>query len=140
MIRKINLIHYKNKQIIKDFQEVAINDIDSIINYSVDILYCSCLNKIENNKISDYLDKISKKIRHGGQLVIVVIDVITICQSFLNRSISEIDFFRVIKECEFNLTESYIFDYFNKTNNFELIGIEKNQHMTALSFGRKSND
>lgn len=140
MIRKINLIHHKYKHNIKDFTEISITDIDSIPNHSVDIMYCSCLNKIEKNKTQTYLEKIKKKIRYGGQLVLVVTDITAICKHYVNRALPEKEFFETIRDCEHNLTREYLIEYMLNSNTYDLIGIEEHQNMIALSFGRNNND
>lgn len=140
MIRKINLIHHKYKHEIKDFIEILINDIDSIPNFSVDIMYCACLSKVDGNKIESYLNKITKKLRYGGQLVIVVSDIISICKNYINKFLSDEQFFNLIQDCHQNLTKEYILKFILDTNTYDLIGVEEHQNMIALSFGRNNND
>lgn len=141
MIRKINLTHYKNKsQSIDGFVEIPITDLNNIINFSVDILYCSVVNMIEKNKILDFLNDIIKKIRYGGQLTLVINDIKNICQLFINKQISDDQFFDIIDNNKNNISEEQVIKYVLDTNWFDIIGIEKNRSMTAISFARKNND
>lgn len=140
MIRKINLIHHKYKHNIKDFTEVSITDIDSMPNFSIDILYCSCLNKIEKSKTQTYLDKILKKIRYGGQLVLVITDIVSVCQQYIGRSLSDEQFFEIMQDCHQTVTKDFILKSILDSNKYDLIGLEEYQNMIALSFGRNNND
>jgi hypothetical protein len=142
MIRKINVTHLKtkNSSTIEGFTEIPITSIDTVANFSVDILYCSILNMIEKNKTIELLDVLAKKIRSNGQLTLVINDIRNICELFINRQISDQQFFDVIDNSKSNISEEQIIKHLLDKNTFEILGIEKNRSMTALSFGRNSND
>jgi hypothetical protein len=142
MIRKINVTHHKNKNssTIEGFTEIPITDIDSIANFSVDVLYCAILNMVEKNKTIDFLDKIAKKIRSKGQLTLVINDIRNICDLFINKQISDEQFFEIMDNSKSNISEEQTIKHLLKNNSFEILGIEKNRSMIALSFGRNKND
>lgn len=141
MIRKINVVHFKDKNSnIQDFNNILISDIDNIVNFSVDVLYCAAINQIDSNRIQSFLENILKKIRLGGQLTVVVNDVRQICQTFLNRQITEEKFFQIVNENKNSISEEQIIRLILETNMFNIIGIEKDKSIVSLSFIRKSND
>jgi len=138
MIRKINVTHHKNKNssTIEGFIEIPIANIDTIANFSVDVLYCATINMVEKNKTIELLDVLAKKIRSNGQLTLVINDIRNICELFLNRQISDEQFFDIIDNSKNNISEEQIIKHLLDKNMFEILGIEKNRSMIALSFGR----
>jgi len=140
MIRKINVTHYKNKNAsLEGFLEVPLTDVSNIVNFSVDLLYCAVINMIERNKITDFLHDLSKKVRHGGQLTLVINDIKNICKLYINKQISDDQFFSIIEETKNNILDEQIIKQLLDTNNFDILGIERNKSLIALSFGRKNN-
>lgn len=140
MIRKIHLTHHKNKNRVEGFIDIQHSEIDGIVNYSVDVMYCSILNKIDKTKIDEYIKKIMSKIRYGGQVTLVVIDIHNICQLYINKMITDDMFFDIIADHSNTITENKIMNMMIENDKFELIGCERNQQMVALSFGRKNHD
>jgi len=140
MIRKINLIHHKHKSSIPGFSDVQISDLDSIINYSVDVAHCSILNKLEKNKINQYLDQIATKIRYGGQLVLVIHNIRAICSAYTDKLISDQFFFEVIKDVSESLSQEEVILHISNKHGLNLIGLEKNNYSVALSFQRNHHD
>lgn len=140
MNRKINLTYHKNKEIIKGFLDVNISDISSVVNYSVDVLYCSVLNKIENSKINNYIDQIIEKIRYGGQLIISITDIHGVCKAYINKSIIDKDFFSIMQNTCENLSEEQIISYIQSKHGLEILGIEKIDYNTIINFQRGLND
>lgn len=137
MIRKIHLIHHKQKERLTGFTEIPLTDIDSIVNYSVDMMYCSVLNKIEKSKISQYIDAICNKIRYGGQLVLTISDIKKLCSLYLSKSIDDNEFFESVADSHQLLTEADVINTMS-AKSFDLISVEKNKTNITLSFGRKN--
>lgn len=141
MIRKINVTHYKNKSSsLEGFVEVPINNVGDVVNFSVDVFYCAVLNMVEQDKLLDFLTNLTQKIRHGGQLTLVINDIKHICQLFINKQISDKQFFDVVNENKNNISDEQIIKHVLEGNLFDLIGVEKSRSMIAISFGRKNND
>lgn len=140
MIRKINVIHHKHKESLQGFTDVQISEISSLVNYSIDMIYCSILNKVEKNKINFYLDSITEKIRYGGQLMLVVTDIRKVCERYVNKSISDEIFFDSIRDVSEDLNEDQMINYLTTKHRLDVIGIVKNNNTTAITFQRKNND
>jgi hypothetical protein len=141
MIRKINVTHYKNKSSsLEGFIEVPISNVGEVVNFSVDVLYCAVLNMVDQDKLPDLLANLTQKIRHGGQLTLVINDIKHICQLFINKQISDEQFFGVINENKNNVSNEQIIRHVLEGGLFDLIGTEKSRSMIAISFGRKNND
>jgi len=77
---------------IDGFDSVDINNLDSIINYSVNALLIDYLNLIENNSIPRLLENIFQKMAVGGQMVIRFIDAKILAKKFAENLISEDQF------------------------------------------------
>lgn len=137
MNRKIHLVHHKQKDRLTGFTEVPLTDVDSIVNYSVDMMYCSALNKVDKSKINQYMDAICNKIRYGGQVVLVISDIKKLCNLYLSKSIDDGEFFEAVADSHQLLTEHQIVHTMT-SKSFELLSVEKNKTDIAMSFGRKS--
>jgi hypothetical protein len=140
MIRKINLIHHKNKQNIQGFMDVQISDLNTLVNYSIDIMYCSVLNKVEKNKTNQYIDLMSEKIRHGGQIVIVVTNIKKICAAYVSNILSDETFFEMIRDTSESLDPEQIAKYLTSKHNFDLINTEHANYTTCITLQRKKHD
>ncbi len=140
MIRKINVIHYKHKESIQGFTDIQISELSSLVNYSIDVMYCSVLNKVEKDKTNYYLDILADKVRHMGQLILVISNIRNLCAAYVNKSIEDKVFFETMKDVSEALTEEQIINYMLGKHNFDIIGMEKNHTMTAITFQRKKND
>lgn len=140
MNRKINITHYKQKETIQGFLDVNISEMNSVVNYSVDMLYCAVLNKVEKNKIKHYLDQMIEKIRYGGQLIIKITNVHDVCKAYVNKSISNKDFFGMIQNISEELNEEEIITYITSKHGFEIIGFENIDYTTTINLQRALND
>ena len=82
---------------LQNFENVNYNNIDNIINYSVDILYCSILNELTGQEYSTILPLLMNKIRLGGQMVLVIKDVKELCSMYANGSLADMVFVNNIR-------------------------------------------
>ena len=140
MIRKINVIHHKHKENVQGFLDVQVADLNTLVNYSIDIMYCPVLNKIEKNKTNYYLDLMSEKIRHGGQIVIVITNIKKICVAYIDRTLSDQSFFEMLRDTSESLDHEQIAQYLTTKHNFDLVNVEHANYTTCITLQRKKHD
>jgi hypothetical protein len=98
MKRLINLYSLKNKKDINGFINVEINNLENIINYSVDHIFCGCLNYIEADLIDKIIFSIIEKVRPKGYFTLSFVDMKKICRAYHNNAVSDSDLLKTIKD------------------------------------------
>lgn len=96
MNRKVNLISHQSQNI-DGIENISIENINSIYNYSCELLLCKYFNVFDNSVVTQVLDALIDKIRPNGQLIIGLIDLRQICIDFIHRKITNEDFFMYMK-------------------------------------------
>jgi hypothetical protein len=76
---------------------VNIQNISNIINYSCDSISMSLFEYFEEKDVPLVLDMLLSKLRPSGQLIIKILNVDSIINNFLSRSISSSEFLNSIK-------------------------------------------
>lgn len=139
--RYIN-ITLPNKPItISGFENTNIEDIDLIVNSSVDVTYCTILNKIPEQSINQCIINMCTKIRPAGTLLLSFIDVKNICKNFVNDRMPNQEFMGLIH----GLYNVYFLQDFEKLyreylfNEFVVTNTELNNNILNISMQRKSN-
>lgn len=137
MRRQINIVHPKDKQGMENFTNLLYTDIDSVPNYSVDFIFCACLNRIgSNNKAPDLLSTILKKIRLGGQGVLIIYNVKQACKLYLDSVLDSQTFFNVIKDCSGELVIETLVEVLTKQE-YHITSIKTQTIETAIHFERR---
>lgn len=96
-----NIILYSVENFIKtdNFSEyIHINNIDSIVNCSVDGLFCDCLEMIEEHNLGITIQTLAKKIRPNGYLTIKIMDIKRICLDYLQNKLESKKFIQFFKD------------------------------------------
>jgi predicted SAM-dependent methyltransferase len=89
MNKPINIYYNKHKNIIQEFDNIEINDIENIVNFSVSNIYCSCLNYFEKSMINAILMLLFKKLKPEGLIVISFTDLKESSKRYYENSISD---------------------------------------------------
>jgi len=89
MNKPINIYYNKHKNIIQEFDNIEINDIENLVNFSVSNIYCSCLNYFEKSIINAILVLLFKKLKPEGLLVISFTDLKESSKRYYENSISD---------------------------------------------------
>lgn len=95
---------------INGFDSVDINNLDTIINYSVNALLIDYLNLIDNNAIPVILETLCQKMSVGGQMVIRFIDAKILAKKFADNIINESQFAENISILKSILTVDSIYN------------------------------
>ena len=97
MKRVITLSNNIARTNISGADNVDVDNIDSVINCSVDTIFAYILEFIPQNNFTDVLKKVASKLRQGGDLYIKFTDYKNICNMYTKNEITDNDllnFFR----------------------------------------------
>lgn len=142
MKRYANIILQNFTFNINGFENVLFNNIESLVNSSIDVIYCGIINKIPNNLIGPTISELSNKIRPGGQLVFVLTDVKMVCKLFSDGSMSNEDFFNFMNNTQNLFFLSEFEEIFSKHlgKDFHIINTELQNNNLIISLQRTAND
>jgi len=136
MSRNIHVVDTVSTQHLDGFESVSVSRADDIINYSVDTLYCSIINRFEEKTKDLYLNKLLQKIRIGGSLVLRFIDTKTLAKLYWDNQITSQEFISKISNNNTLTTVEEINDKINN-NEFILSKIEYREDSILISVVRK---
>lgn len=127
---------------INGFDNILINNIENLVNSSIDVIYCAILNKIPKNLIESTISELCNKVRPGGEIVFILNDTKTICKLFSEGSMSNDDFFNFINNTQnlFFLSEfEDIFDA-HLSKDFHILNSELQNNNLIISLQRINHD
>jgi hypothetical protein len=136
MNRNIHVVDTVSTQNLEGFESVAISRTDDIVNYSVDTLYCSMINRFEEKTKDLFLNKLLQKIRLGGSLILRFIDTKTLAKMYWDNQITSQEFISKISNNNTLTTVEEINDKINN-NEFILSKIEYREDSILISVVRK---
>lgn len=88
MKRNINLISNSCITNVNNCENIHIDNLDSLIDFSVDNIFYSMISKIEKTQAKKIIDILFTKIRPEGSIIITFEDAKLVCQNYLNNYIS----------------------------------------------------
>lgn len=94
---KRNIIIYQGQSQQISPEHVSIDNIDNIVNYSVDNIFCNCLESLPHNLISPVIQKILHKIRPDGYIHVKILDIKEICLQLLQNKIHLTEYINLVK-------------------------------------------
>jgi hypothetical protein len=136
MNKRINVIQ-NDSQTIENFENVNISKIDSIFNYSCEILICQYFSIFDESICNQALEILLDKIRPKGQIVLGIMNLYDICSDFVNKKISNEVFFTNIKNIHNHIGVEDIISYISSfPENFILTNISKNNYHHHITIVR----
>lgn len=97
MKRNINLVLDLSAPTIADSENVAIGMLDKVVNYSTDTIFCDILEFIDNNKLSDTLIDVLRKLRLGGICIIKFSNYKEQCRMYAQGTITDSQLLALLK-------------------------------------------
>jgi hypothetical protein len=125
---------------INGFDNIPINNIENLVNSSIDIVYCAILNKLPRDMVAPTMSELCNKIRPGGELVFVLNDTKTICKLFAEGSMSNEEFFNFMQNTQNLFFLGEFEDIYDKHLNrdFTILNTELQKNNLIISLQRKS--
>ena len=123
------------------FQNIHINEINNIPDYSVDILRFAELNVLSYNLCETVLVQLLNKIRpQTGQCIIEIIDMLTLSNAYVNKMIDSATMSQSIEKIHNSIGLIDIKNIIEKHNNsYSISKINKNPQNTTLIINLKRN-
>ena len=135
MSRNINIcINKKLFQNINGFESVDINNLNSVVNYSANIVLLDNFNLLEAENYESVLGSILNKVAVGGQMVIRFIDAKLIAKKYAENLIEDKEFILYISAIKSILTVENICNYLD--TNFIIDGIDQSDFNTMIKLMR----
>lgn len=118
------------------FHTININQLQEIFPCSVDLMYCNSFNILSNDMASNVLAAILEKIKPGGQLILNLLDVKKICQTYINANMDEKTFFEYIKQINNSINYMDLMSYCQSNNNCKVVDLKKNVLMSVATIAK----
>jgi hypothetical protein len=135
MSRNINIcINKQLFQNINGFENIDINNLNSLINYSVNTILLDNLNLLETDNFQEVIGSIFNKVAVGGQMVIRFIDAKLLAKKYVENLIDDKDFIVYISAIKSILTVENICSYLDA--NFVVDGIDQSDFNTMIKIMR----
>ena len=135
MKRHINLYYDTIDTENIDIENISIKNIDSIINHSVDILYCNYLEYIEKDKLETIFGQLLKKIRPYGSLSIKFVHAKTLCQNYISNTIPAEDLLNALNGKKNLLSFDLIYSFIDP-NLFKILKYDTDGHAMTIILQR----
>lgn len=119
---------------INGFDSVDINNLDTVVNYSVNALLVDYLNLIDNNTIPILWEALCQKMSVGGQMVVRFIDARMLAKKFTDNIISEEQFAENISILKSILTVEKIYNMIG--SDFIINNIDQSDIYTTIKIVR----
>jgi hypothetical protein len=116
--------------------KISIQDLPSVVNHSVDLIFCDILENIEEKNIGQFIQNVLMKARPSGYIVFKFLDVKKICNDFIQNSISNSDFIEYFNKKQGIVTLDLLYTFFD-TKQFDITKLEKDKDYISLTINRK---
>lgn len=132
MNRKINFIIHESQKL-DGVENILIENMDNVYPYSCDLLLCKYFNIFEEKDWSQALETLIEKIRPNGQLVIGVADLYEICSDYLNRQLSNKEFFDLIKNVHNHCGIDDLIEIFNSSKHILILETNNQTYINYIT-------
>jgi predicted SAM-dependent methyltransferase len=134
MKRNIHLCNIHSKQV-SDAEPVDISTISSVVNLSVDTIFCDSLESIAAEDLSKKFAEILNKIRPNGYLILNILDIKKLCAEYLQNTISNQIFLSLIKDKNNFISIDNVYSLID-TKIFQIMKIDTDQNTISVVIQR----
>lgn len=127
MKRNINIVSNSYRTSIKDFESCSIDNINSIVDCSVDNIVFFCMDGMEKNTAKQMFHLLCEKLRPEGRIAIKLIDIKNLCLDYIKNKIANDDFVKLIKNIENPLSLDEIITYID-ISRLKIVNITRNNN------------
>jgi len=114
---------------------IFINNIPNIVNYSCDSIFISCLEYLQETEHKKIIDILLEKIRKEGKLIIQVDNAKNIAEQFLSNSISNSQFLAFFRNKQSLVSIDLLYTYID-FQAFHVLDIDINQSTIKIIIQR----
>lgn len=134
MKRNIHLCNIYSKQV-ADAEPVDISTLSSVVNLSVDTIFCDSLESIAAEDLSKKFAEILNKIRPSGYLILNILDIKKLCAEYLQNIISNQIFLSLIKDKNNFISIDNVYSLID-TKSFQIMKIDTDQNTISVVIQR----
>lgn len=134
MKRNIHLCNIYSKQV-SDSEPIDISNISSLVNLSVDTIFCDAMESIAAEDLSKKFAEILNKIRPSGYLILNILDIKKLCAEYLQNTVSNEIFLSLIKDKNNFISIADIYSLIN-TQSFQIMKIDADQSTISIVIKR----
>ena len=134
MKRNIHLCNIYSKQV-ADAEPVDISTLSSVVNLSVDTIFCDSLESIAAEDLSKKFAEILNKIRPSGYLILNILDIKKLCAEYLQNIISNQIFLTLIKDKNNFISIDNVYSLID-TKSFQIMKIDTDQNTISVVIQR----
>lgn len=116
------------------FSSIDIDNIDSVVDYSVDAIVVDNLQTYQKPDISRDILKLLLKLRVGGQIVLRFLDPKLLSKNYANNMLSDAEFISAISNMNYHCTINTINECLDQ--NFIIDRIDQEDYNTTLKIVR----
>lgn len=141
MQRLVNVYHPERKNLLDNYENVNISDVDNIVNHSVDFIKFNDLELFEYQICKQIFSIILSKLRLGGSLVIGITDYKIISKLYADTVLSDDEFLYKINNVKSVWSKDLVLDTIkvsHKDIEINKIQNDNQNHIIYITLNRKS--
>jgi hypothetical protein len=138
MKRNINIINQFVKDSIPNTDQISIDNIDSLVNYSVDSIICGTLEYVNDSEFESSLLVLLEKIRDEGNIIIKFVNFKKLFIEYINQQVSGAKIFNDLANKKNILSPDKVVNILNK-NSFMILKIDQNEDHFIIMAQRIKN-
>jgi hypothetical protein len=124
MNRSVNLYCDSKQDMIKNIDNININNLQKIVNYSVDHLYFFIPEYIKSDDLKKYFAEIYNKIRPQGKVIIRFLDFKEASKKYINNIIDDATLFSLIQNKKSIMSLNLLYSLMDNEN-FAFVKLDK---------------
>lgn len=114
MKRNIHIINQFNQQSFPDSSPVALENLNSVVNYSIDNIICPVMEYVTDNEFESVMSSMISKIRDNGSITLVFHDMNTLFNEYLCQKIKSTEIFGALNHKKNILSKDKIINVLSK--------------------------
>lgn len=139
MKRNIHVTNQFNKRHLQGYDIVALDNMNTIVNYSVDSLVCTALEYVDEQKCETVLSSLLEKIRANGSITLIFMDTKDLISNYSNQKTKTSDLFLALNNKKNLLTLDKVIMMLNKYS-FIVSKIDRDNKDVVLIAHKQNND
>jgi hypothetical protein len=119
----------------QELNNIHIDNISVVPNYSINKILLQDAQKIEENKVNKLLTEIMTKLTMGGEIIISFIDFNSLCYDYLNKILTDKETMKYIHTIK-NILSFKIIESTLDNRLFRIAKIDKNKYNSIITIER----
>lgn len=135
MKRNINIVNQLCHTSIANTDNYDVSNLSSIVNYSIDNMFCMCLDTYSKEELLALIPELLKKLRPTGSLVVRITDFKSVCKRYIDNQISNDELIKLLSTKKSSLSVDEIMTALDM-NLFKIIKIHREDLLLSITIQR----